>query len=102
MTRDTRGSASSRGYDRKWRRVRAAKLRADPLCEHCTREGRVRAATEVDHIIPIEQRPDLRLDWDNLQSLCNPCHERKTHGTRTISGADAEGNPTNPEHWWNQ
>lgn len=75
MTRDTRGSASSRGYDRKWRRVRAAKLRADPLCAECISKGRVTAADTVDHIIPIEQRPDLRLAWDNLRSMCRDCHE---------------------------
>lgn len=37
----------------------------------------------VDHIIPIRQRPDLRLAWRNLQSLCDPCHRVKT-------AADAE------------
>jgi hypothetical protein len=35
-------------------------------------------AVEVDHVIPIEQRPDLRLVWENLQSTCKPCHDWKT------------------------
>lgn len=38
----------------------------------------VRAATEVDHIIP--HRGDQQLFWDtnNWQGLCKPCHSRKT------------------------
>lgn len=31
-----------------------------------------------DHNIPIEERPDLRLDLDNLKTRCNACHARKT------------------------
>lgn len=40
--------------------------------------GKVTAATEVDHIVP--HRGDERLfrDEKNLQSLCRPCHSRKT------------------------
>lgn len=30
-----------------------------------------------DHITPIESRPDLRLDLDNLQCLCQKCHSKK-------------------------
>lgn len=32
----------------------------------------------ADHILRIEDRPDLRLDLNNLQTLCNECHSRKT------------------------
>jgi hypothetical protein len=35
-------------------------------------------ATEVDHRTPIRQWPEGRLDWDNLQSTCKPCHAAKT------------------------
>jgi hypothetical protein len=27
---------------------------------------------------PVILRPDLRLVWDNLQSLCKTCHSRET------------------------
>jgi hypothetical protein len=37
----------------------------------------------VDHIIDIADRPDLRLDEDNLQSLCAQCHGRKTRAKQT-------------------
>jgi 5-methylcytosine-specific restriction endonuclease McrA len=50
----------------------------EPLCRHCLREGRVTASVLVDHIIPLSQRPDLRLDRTNLQALCSRCHSLKT------------------------
>jgi 5-methylcytosine-specific restriction protein A len=76
-----RGSASARGYDRTWQRLRRMKLAADPFCEirtHCKGLIPDNVATEVDHIIPIAERPDLRLVWSNLQSSCTPCHSAKT------------------------
>ncbi len=72
-----RGSSAERGYDATWRRLRLAKLAADPICQirtHCL--GLV--ATEVDHRIPIRQWPEGRLEWNNLQSTCKPCHAAKT------------------------
>ncbi len=73
-----RGSSSARGYDTAWRSVRAERLRLDNyLCRHCLRDGRPETATDVDHIVPIA-RGGARLDLGNLQSLCGPCHSRKT------------------------
>lgn len=65
-----------------WKRARAAQLRAHPWCQiqmHCA-TGSItdRIATEVDHIISVRERPDLRLDYRNLQSACKPCHSAKT------------------------
>ena len=72
-----RGSAEERGYDSDWRRLRAAKLAVDPICELRTRcMGMV--ASEVHHVIPIRDRPDLRLEWSNLRSACKPCHSALT------------------------
>ena len=31
----------------------------------------------VHHMIPLEERPDLALDLDNLRSLCSECHNRR-------------------------
>lgn len=73
-----RGSASERGYDAAWHRLRNAILARDPLCRMCQAQGRTRTAMEVDHIIPISERPDLRLVEGNLQPLCRPCHRIKT------------------------
>ena len=74
-----RGSAHSRGYDADWRRVRLLALQRDyGLCLHCQAAGRVTQAVDVDHKVPILQRADLRLEVDNLQSLCRSCHVAKT------------------------
>lgn len=58
--------------------LRPAQLLREPFCRECARQGwRVRA-TDVDHI------HDHKGDWlrfidkNNLESLCHPCHSRKT------------------------
>jgi len=72
-----RGTASQRGYDARWGKVRALHLGREPLCRMCRAEGRVTPAQMVDHILPLRQG-GARLREDNLQSLCNSCHNRKT------------------------
>ena len=73
VRRDKRGA---RAYDRRaWRDgVRPAQLRREPLCRMCRLQLKLVPASEVDHIDGNE--------WDsanaNLQSLCKPCHSRKT------------------------
>lgn len=79
---------SQRGYDAIWYRLRALVLSIHPICqsgEKCANLPiHLRVATQVDHIIPIRQRPDLRLVAANLQALCSSCHSaktwRETHG----------------------
>lgn len=69
----------TRVYDTQlWRKkIRPGKLAVNPLCEQCEAAGRVVVASEVDHITPIEAGGDP-YDFDNLRSLCKPCHSRKT------------------------
>lgn len=81
-----RGSAASRGYDAAWRRLRLAFLEQNPLCLFCADTGRTVAASVVDHIITIAERPDLRLDWSNLRPLCKPCHDRHTAREQAFGG----------------
>jgi 5-methylcytosine-specific restriction protein A len=72
-----RTSSAGRGYDRRWRETRNAYLREHPFCEQCQADGRCRVAIEVDHVVPMSRGGD-RLDWENLQALCRPCHRQKT------------------------
>lgn len=68
-------------YDATWRKLRRRKLAANPWCEiqsHCLGLLPEAFATEVDHIVPVRDRPDLRLVWTNLQSSCHRCHSGKT------------------------
>lgn len=65
-----------------WKRIRIQALKRDHYeCVVCAREGRVSDAhlLQVDHIQPIDERPDLALDLDNLQTLC-PQHHNIKHG----------------------
>ena len=68
-----RPSAADRGYDNAWRAVRKQFLKANPTCCMCGQP-----ATEVDHIVSIRERPDLRLRWSNLRALDRSCHSRRT------------------------
>ena len=60
--RQKRGTASSRGYSSRWRRVSRLYLKKNPLCAECLKEGRVVPAEVVDHIVP--HRGDYNLFWD--------------------------------------
>jgi 5-methylcytosine-specific restriction protein A len=72
-------SSAKRGYDRRWRKLRAMHLVSEPLCRTCLANGKPVGANVVDHIIPHEGQADpLFWDPENLQSLCVRCHNRKT------------------------
>ena len=57
-----------------WRKMRAAHLSREPLCRMCGSENRVTAATLVDHF----DGNAMNNDPENFQSLCLPCHARKS------------------------
>jgi len=62
-----------------WKKLKQkALIRDKGLCQECLSNQKISMATEVDHIIPIRVRWDLRLRLDNLRSLCHKCHMRKT------------------------
>ncbi len=99
-----RGSAASRGYNARWRKARATHLAKHPLCVRCEKEGRVTAATVVDHIVP--HCGDSKLFWDtsNWQSLCKPHHDgakQSEEKTGRVRGCDPAGVPLDPTHRWN-
>ena len=73
-----RNPVKSAIYDRDWRKLRHAHLASNPLCVTCKAKGLIVGATEVDHITPVRQAPERRLDPSNIQSLCRSCHSRKT------------------------
>lgn len=76
--KETRPSASSRGYDRKWSNASKNYLRENPLCVHCLAQNKIVLAQCVDHIKA--HKGNMTLFWDrkNWQSLCNSCHSKKT------------------------
>ena len=59
-----------------WKRIRAQRLAADPLCVMCLAEGVTRAAAIVDHVVPHKGCRELFFSYANTQSLCAPHHNR--------------------------
>ncbi|AYD87653.1 HNH endonuclease [Caulobacter phage Kronos] len=59
-----------------WRRLRLMHLNEHPLCVFPHEHNRPVLAVVVDHIKSIAEAPHLRLDPNNLQSLCKPCHDK--------------------------
>ncbi len=73
-----RGSASARGYGRRWQKARRIWLARYPLCAEHLRQGETAPAEVVDHIVP--HKGNMKAFWDqsNWQSLCTTCHNAKT------------------------
>lgn len=58
-----------------WRRVRMVAIkRAGARCECCGATPKDGIVINVDHIKPRAKHPELALDPDNLQVLCNVCN----------------------------
>lgn len=65
-----------------WRALRRLALKRDHFeCVECKRQGLVSDShmLQVDHIQPLDERPDLALKLSNLQCLC-PHHHNVKHG----------------------
>ena len=63
---------------KEWKLVRKQVLERDEYqCVMCRAEGKVEAAKDVDHIVPLF-KGGAALDPSNLQGLCRACHRLKT------------------------
>ena len=78
----------SESYDKminskEWRMLRKRKLMSNPLCQDCYKDGIYEPASEVHHIIPVEnginktEQKRLMFDFNNLMSLCHSCHVKR-------------------------
>ena len=110
-----RPSATQRGYDSRWRKARTRYLAEHPLCASCLADGRLTAATVVDHVMAHGGNRQVFWDCDNWQAMCKPCHDSKTvcdgrwrrqswgeQHLRRCRGCDIHGMPLDPEHPWNR
>ena len=70
-TASNRGTATARGYDNRWRKIRKAYIASNPLCIKCLESGITKAVETVHHI---DGNPKNNRD-DNLKSLCRKHHE---------------------------
>ena len=73
----------------RWRRLRRAQLRREPLCALCLSRDVVAAATVADHV-EHHQGDWTRFLTGQLQSLCAACHAEK-HGRVKV--------PIGPDGW---
>jgi len=107
VSRYSRASPAARGYDGAWRKLRANFLVFHPTCELCAQldPPRLTAASVVDHIQPIREAPERRLDESNLRALCKACHDgavQAENKTGRMRGAGVDGVPLSADHWWNK
>ncbi|MDT1933929.1 HNH endonuclease signature motif containing protein [Staphylococcus aureus] len=92
---DTKDKRNKFYHSTSWNQLRMkAYLRDNRECQHCKREGKAVKGQNVHHIKPIDQRPDLALDINNLITLCIDCHN-KVHG-RVYGGTRKQWND---EQW---
>ena len=91
----TTGSAASRGYGQRWKRLRDYIIAKEPYCRHCRARKVFTMATTVDHIVPkVSGGTD---DEANLQPLCESCHKHKT-AIDAQAGRSTTG-PISDERW---
>lgn len=81
-----RATATTRGYDARWRKYRLGFLQQHPLCVLCAVSGppggngkpMVVAATVVDHIRAHKGDQQLFDDPNNHRAVCKPHHDSRT------------------------
>lgn len=82
--------ATKRIRGRALQRINARILDDNPLCVMCQAKGKLRIATELDHIVALVNGG---LDEGAKQGLCHSCHADKTavdlgHRVRHATGLD--------------
>jgi 5-methylcytosine-specific restriction protein A len=61
-----------------WESIRARQLSANPLCAACLIDGRITAASHVDHVFPWAAIGPHAFTRNYFQSLCPQCHGIKS------------------------
>lgn len=71
----------------KWRKCKTAFAKSKGnLCERCLQRGIINPGSkekplEAHHKIPLTDEnvtdPKIALNWDNLELLCKPCHDKE-------------------------
>ncbi|MBZ5203209.1 HNH endonuclease [Planomicrobium chinense] len=62
---------------RAWLKLRRiALMRDDFMCKTCERNGIIKEAQLVHHLIEVKTDWDKRLELENLESICESCHQK--------------------------
>lgn len=70
---------------RAWQKCRAGYIAsANRLCQRCLKAGRIESGKIVHHKVLLTQEnindSIIALGWDNLELLCQDCHNQEHHG----------------------
>lgn len=78
----------------RWQKFRAWIIKRYPLCMNPDCNGRT-PATQVHHIEPVSERPDLAFTMENCPPVCTYCHAK-------IEAAERRGDETRIafKDWW--
>ena len=73
-----------------WRKCQKSYLSSvDGLCERCKAQGKVQPADIVHHKTYITPEnindANITLNWDNLEALCQDCHNKEHHGADQVA-----------------
>jgi hypothetical protein len=67
-------------HSREWKEIRPKVFaRHGTKCHYCGEN-----ATQVDHLFPLKQFPELALSLDNLVPVCARCNEAKGNGVKKL------------------
>lgn len=87
---------------KQWYSLRRTVLNKEPLCRICrVQHNRYVSAYAIDHIVA--HKGDLKLFYDinNLQPLCQSCHNKIKQGIEARgydTAIDLDGFPIDPKH----
>lgn len=65
-----------------WKRLRQYKLSINPMCEVCERNDHTKTLATIVHHVEEIRTPigwEKRLDINNLESICQSCHNKEDH-----------------------
>lgn len=79
-----------------WQDCRASYIKSvGGLCERCLAKGLIKPATLVHHKCYIDEQsihdPSVTLNWDNLEALCQDCHNEEHHASQKRYKVDEFG-----------
>ena len=61
-----------------WKKIRRVRIELDNFeCQECKRNGKVGKPDMVHHIKTVKEYPRFALQLNNLETLCNSCHNKE-------------------------
>jgi 5-methylcytosine-specific restriction enzyme A len=90
---------------KRWKELRRHKLTKNPLCALCLKDNKLTAATVVHHKQAHKGNEELFFDFENLESLCAPHHDRDMQREEALGYSPkvgVDGWPVDKKHPFNK